>query len=1096
MKAAFLFTLLLLTTSAHADPQLTSWYVAQTGKYARIVETDAELLADSSKTTWTRTSGPNTTAQTTPVYAGPQQVDYSSSWVYLRTPSLSTFTMGPWYNNAAKSALFVSLPKNQGFIVRFPRTSTLGSIPTTKTATAGLNVGGVMQPATGYHVDGVCIFDPTDGFSYSGGTETSPGTGSWHRDAYANELPTVDKSFQHQQNLGVYHSHMNPIALRYQLGDAVAFNSTTKEYSETLAPTAHSPIVGWMLDGLPVYGPYGYSSALDSSSSVRRMVSGFVKRDGTTTGVDNITTAGRNLPAWATRNGVASATGPTVSTTYPLGRYVEDYAYLGDLIKTGSTKYALGTDFDLNEYNVRYCVTPEFPSGTWAYFVNITSTGTPQFPYMINRWFYGTPTGGTVTSISEIVTNQFTGGANRPLSISNTAVSGTSVTLTWNAAEGGTYSVDASQNNSTWTSKATGFTLTKANSKSNTHTALGTTGTEYARVNRTALATYDSTGTVAAITAQTTSTSFSLGTPNTAPTLTTISTLSLATEDTPFTISYATLADAADEADVDGNAISFRIEAVSSGTLTKSGTAVTAGSTLLSTSESLVWTPASNANGTLAAFTVKAYDGTAASSTAIQVNVLVIPDNDAPTLTTVSTLTGATEDTAFSIPFATLTTAADEADVDNASIYLRIESVTSGTLTVGGTAVTPGSTLLFMADTLVWTPAANANGTLAAFTIKASDGLLTSSTAVQVNVSVAAADDGTIWDGSAGTSAWGTSTNWIDDALPGTSAVVQFAGASPYSIALGANRSVNSVTFSGTTGYTLSGNTLTLSGSTITANPPASGTATHIISSALSLSSAATASVGSNATLVLSGGVAGSITLTKTGNGTLTLSSAASASSLLVNEGIVSTSSSSNLADTMDVYLVDGTKLNLNFSGTDTIHALYVNGVLKNPGIYGGPNSGAGLTSSLFSGSGLLHVSTGNTIFATWATTKGLTAANNGFAADPDHDGLSNGLEYALGGNPLVADSRNLQPTSTLSSSYLTLTFYRSDDSENDVEVRAEYSTDLSSWSDVQVGSVSGINNNVIITVTENGTSADLITVQIPVGTNAKLFARISADED
>src|SRR5204862_8004307 len=61
---------------------------------------------------------------------------------------------------------------------------------------------------------------------------------------------------------------------------------------------------------------------------------------------------------------------------------------------------------------------------------------------------------------------------------------------------------------------------------------------------------------------------------NDAPTLTTVSTLAGATEDTPFTISYATLAAAADEADVDGDALSFRVEAVSSGTFTKGGVAV------------------------------------------------------------------------------------------------------------------------------------------------------------------------------------------------------------------------------------------------------------------------------------------------------------------------------------------------------------------------------------------------------------------------------------------------------------------------------------------------------------------------------------------
>ena len=97
-----------ITVSATAAPatdvRLSSWYTVRTGRYARIVETDAELLADSTKTTWTRTSGPNTLSQSSPAYAGPQQIDYSTSWVYVRTPSLATYTMGPWYDNAAKTA--------------------------------------------------------------------------------------------------------------------------------------------------------------------------------------------------------------------------------------------------------------------------------------------------------------------------------------------------------------------------------------------------------------------------------------------------------------------------------------------------------------------------------------------------------------------------------------------------------------------------------------------------------------------------------------------------------------------------------------------------------------------------------------------------------------------------------------------------------------------------------------------------------------------------------------------------------------------------------------------------------------------------------
>lgn len=983
-----------VTVSASASvPQLSSWYTANTGKYARIYETDAEAVSGTSKTTWTRTTGGFTLAQTTPAYAGPTQIDYSTNWVYVRTPSLGTYTMGPWYDNAAKTQLFINVPKNQGLIIRIPRGTP--TIPTTKTQINGLNIGGVMQPAAGYYVDGVSLYDPTDGFSYSGGSETSPGTGQWHRDAYVNESITFDYSMAHQQNTGFYHNHANPLALRYQLGDAVSFNSSTKKYAETMSPMAHSPIVAWMIDGLPVYGPYGYGSAMDASSGVRRMIGGFVKRDGTTTGVDNITTAGRTLPAWMLRNnGNTSATGPTVNTTYPLGRYIQDWSYLGDLQKSAGVNYQQGVDFDLNEYNVRYCVTPEFPNGTWAYFVNITSTGTPQFPYMCNRWFYGTPTGGKVNSVAETVTNHMLGGPNRPLTIPDApTVNGTSVTMTWNAVEGGTYSVEASANGTTWTSKATGLTVSNANSKSNTHSALGTSGTEYGRVQRTALATYDTTGVVTPTVSQTATTSYFLGMPNVAPTLGYIDVLTGGTEDTAYTVTYEALLAASDAADANGDAIRFRVESVF-GSLTKNGAPVTEGSTTISAGESLVWTPLQNFNSPgLIAFEVKAFDGLLASSSAVPVIVEVAEANDAPTLgsismipggtedtpitltyeqlaamadeadvdgddlsfriesimlvdvtkngipvsengttisagesvvvtplanhsgsmivftvkvydgslassnpiavvvnfaqvndrpvlTTMDTLTGGVEDTPYAIPFGTLRDASDASDAEDDIPYFRVVAINSGTLTKDGVPVVPGSTYVDAGESFVWTPPANATGILPAFTVEGWDDELASLAPVQVYVTVSAAEDFSVWDGGAGTGVWGTAENWVPDALPKTTDEVRFQGSAPNAIELGVDRVAEALKFGGDTAYSLTGSTIMLaSGTSLKTLTPTTGSLTHSISSGVNLGSATTANIAPSAALNLSGTVSGS-TLTKMGMGTLILSGSATMTGL------------------------------------------------------------------------------------------------------------------------------------------------------------------------------------------------------------------------
>jgi hypothetical protein len=121
---------------------------------------------------------------------------------------------------------------------------------------------------------------------------------------------------------------------------------------------------------------------------------------------------------------------------------------------------------------------------------------------------------------------------------------------------------------------------------------------------------------------------------NHVPTLTSVGTVTGAVEDQDFSISHVALLPASNGADVDGDAISFRVESISGGTLKKNGVAVVPGSTLLTAGESLVWHPVADANGVLNAFTVKAWDGLAVSSTPVQVKVDVAAVNDAPVVNT------------------------------------------------------------------------------------------------------------------------------------------------------------------------------------------------------------------------------------------------------------------------------------------------------------------------------------------------------------------------------------------------------------------------------------------------------------------------------
>ena len=474
--------LLLSSGRAPADPQLTSWHTEGSSQYARIYETAAAETARTPATTWSRGTG----VQSSPTYAGISKFVYSGNWVYIRTSGLASHLMGPWYLNAAKTQNFPNFPSNTAKTYRIPRTP---GIPATKSLT-GLG-------ATGAMVNGVSMFDSRDAFSYvsASSADATPvngltGDGVWNRDGYHNEGVTFDPALAHQAGNN-YHYHAQPIGLGYQLGDHVDYNAGTNRYTESTTPvTKHSPILAWAADGLPVYGPYSYASPLDPASGLRRMVSGFTLRDGTK-GNTNLTTTGRTtLPAWAQRiQTVAFKNGPPISGTYAMGHYIEDFDYLGD---QGFTQ---GVDFDLNEQNVRFCATPEYPAGAWAYFTPISADGTPMFPYTTGRQYYGSPTGGN-TTISETVITWFNGGPNTTESLNPPALNPTNgnVTLTWSAVDGGTYLVEASPDLTAWPDLTPSVVATGPAAGFVELVAAASSTRRFYRISRTSLAAFDCSG--------------------------------------------------------------------------------------------------------------------------------------------------------------------------------------------------------------------------------------------------------------------------------------------------------------------------------------------------------------------------------------------------------------------------------------------------------------------------------------------------------------------------------------------------------------------------------------------------------------------------
>jgi hypothetical protein len=110
--------------------------------------------------------------------------------------------------------------------------------------------------------------------------------------------------------------------------------------------------------------------------------------------------------------------------------------------------------------------------------------------------------------------------------------------------------------------------------------------------------------------------------------------------------------------------------------------------------------------------------------------------NHAPTLTKVTPFTKAVESTPFTITFAQLLAASNAFDVDNDTLGIVIQSVSTGTVTVNNVAVVPGTTTIHAGDSIVWTAPAG-SGVVPAFKIRLTDGVATTANDVQVSVTTA-----------------------------------------------------------------------------------------------------------------------------------------------------------------------------------------------------------------------------------------------------------------------------------------------------------------------------------------------------------------------
>lgn len=164
----------------------------------------------------------------------------------------------------------------------------------------------------GFAINGI-FFEPGTAEFWHG--DRSSG---WNYDALGGAVPLgIDENYAHPQPNGAYHYHGLPIGLLKELG---------------LSAEKHSPLVGWAADGFPIYARYGYEDPKDPTSKIVDLRSSYRLKKG-------------QRP---TENG-----GP--GGLYD-GTFTRDFEYAAGLGQ-------------LDECNGRFTVTPEFPEGTYAYFL-------------------------------------------------------------------------------------------------------------------------------------------------------------------------------------------------------------------------------------------------------------------------------------------------------------------------------------------------------------------------------------------------------------------------------------------------------------------------------------------------------------------------------------------------------------------------------------------------------------------------------------------------------------------------------------------------------------------------------------------------------
>lgn len=349
---------LCLSGMAQLSPAITSWLqnTTETGSYYM--------------------SG-NSVAMDNGILYNCQLVEYSDSFVYVHTKGIPAYPTGPFMDGNPSQA------QDQDAIFQIPL------FPEENTgAPLGTNPGNI-----GVFINGVALFDYRDGVAWNpntnaicGGPGNPPCPGgpgashAWNRDAIPAEMAGFDCSKAHPA-MGNYHHHQNPSAFKLDLEIVSDIcNLYDAEGLYAIDSTKHSPLIGFAYDGFPIYGAYGYANS-DGSGGIARIKSGYQAR--------NITERTHHP------DGTDVDDGPVVdSSAFFLGYFREDYEWIDHV----------GQEDYLDEHNGRFCVTPEYPNGTYAYFATVDENWNSAYPYVVGPTFYGVAENRSVASVPEPTT--------------------------------------------------------------------------------------------------------------------------------------------------------------------------------------------------------------------------------------------------------------------------------------------------------------------------------------------------------------------------------------------------------------------------------------------------------------------------------------------------------------------------------------------------------------------------------------------------------------------------------------------------------------------------------------------------------------------